>query len=162
MHCPNCGTEASARQKFCRACGLSLDRFAQLLEELLPDGEDENVARARRRLRKLEKAAKIAGWIAGSALGIVFAFLGILTMIVTDIRPGIVLLLFGVGVIATMLVLMYQSSLNKQVSGRFPSQPTPPSAETTNKLLSEEQSRIAMSVTEQTTARLDEKAGESR
>ncbi len=79
----------------------------------------ENVARARRRLRQLEKAAKIAGWTAGSALGIVFAFLGILTMIVTDIRPGIVLLLFGVGVIATMLVLIYQSSLNKQVSGRF-------------------------------------------
>jgi len=83
-------------------------------------------------------------------------------MIVTDIRPGIVLLLFGVGVIATMLVLIYQSSLNKQVSGRFPSQPTPPLAETTNKLLSEDQSRIEMSVTEQTTARLDEKVGESR
>jgi hypothetical protein len=162
MHCPNCGAESSARQKFCRACGLSLERFAQLLAELLPDGEDENVARARRRLRQLEKAAKIAGWTGGSALGIVFAFLGILTMIVTDIRPGIVLLLFGVGIIATMLVLMYQSSLNKQVSGRFPSQPTLPPAETTNKLLSEDQSRIAMSVTEQTTARLDEKVGESR
>ena len=162
MHCPNCGIEASTGQKFCRACGLSLERFAQLLAELLPDGEDENVARARRRLRQLEKAAKIAGWTAGSALGIVIAFLGILTMIVTDIRPGIVLLLFGVGVIALMLVLIYQSSLNKQVSGRFPSQPTLPSAETTNKLLSEDQSRIAMSVTEQTTARLDEKVGESR
>ena len=94
MHCPNCGVEASAKQRFCRACGLSLERFAQLLAELLPDGEDENVARARRRLRELEKAAKIAGWSGGSALGIVFAFLGILTMIVTDIRPGIVLLLF--------------------------------------------------------------------
>ncbi len=41
MHCPNCGAESSARQKFCRACGLSLERFAQLLAELLPDGEDE-------------------------------------------------------------------------------------------------------------------------
>ena len=162
MHCPNCGAESSARQKFCRACGLSLERFAQLLAELLPDGEDENVARARRRLRQLEKAAKIAGWTAGSAVGIVFAILGILTMIVSDIGPGIVLLMFGVGIIVTMLVLIYQSSLNKQVSGRFPSQPTLPSAETTNKLLPEDQSRIAMSVTEQTTARLDEKVGESR
>src|SRR5262245_42633779 len=98
MHCPNCGTEASARQKFCRACGLSLERFVQLLAELLPDGEDENVARARRRLRQLEKVLKIAGWSAGSALGILFAFLGVLTMIVNDIRGGIVLLLFGVGI----------------------------------------------------------------
>jgi hypothetical protein len=80
-------------------------------------------------------------------------------MIVSDIRPGIVLLLFGVGVIVTMLVLIYQASLNRQVSGRFPSQPTLLSAETTNKLLSEDHSRIAMSVTEQTTARLDEKVG---
>jgi hypothetical protein len=159
MHCPNCGVEASAKQKFCRGCGLSLDRFAQLLAELLPDGEDENVARARRRLRLLERALKIAGWTTGSALGILFTILGVLTMTLTHVGAGIILLLFGIGFIATMLVVSYQSSLNKKVSGSFPSQPTLPSAETTNKLLSEDQSRIAVSVTEQTTARLDEKVG---
>jgi len=159
MHCPNCGAESSARQKFCRACGLSLERFAQLLAELLPDGEDENVARARQRLRQLEKALKIAGWTAGSALGILFAFLGVFMLTQVSVEGGIVILLFGVMVIAAMLVMGYQSSLNKQVSGRFPPQPKLPSAETTNKLMSEDQSRIAMSVTEQTTARLDEKVG---
>jgi len=51
MHCPNCGTEAQANQKFCRACELSLERFAQLLAELLPDVENENVSQARQRLR---------------------------------------------------------------------------------------------------------------
>lgn len=157
MHCPNCGTEASTGQKFCRACGLSLDRFAQLLTELLPDVEDENAAQARRRLRQLERAIKIAGWTAGSALGILFASLGVLTMIQSHIGGGIVMFLVGVGFIATMLVMSYQSSLNKKVSGRPTTQPTQPSAETTNKLLSEEQSRIAMSVTEQTTAQLGEK-----
>jgi len=162
MHCPNCGVEASAKQKFCRACGLNLERFAQLLAELLPDGEDENVARARQRLRQLEKALEIAGWTAGSALGTLFAFLGVFMMTQVSVPGGIVILVVGVVVIALMLVLGYQSSLNKQASGSFPSQPTLPSAETTNKLLSEDQSRIAMSVTEQTTARLDEKVGESR
>lgn len=161
MHCPNCGAEASAKQKFCRACGLSLERFAQLLAELLPDGEDENVARARQRLRQLEKALKIAGWSAGSALGILFAVLGVLTM-QSHIGGGIFLLLFGVGIIAAMLFIHYESSLKKQVSERTPSQPTPPSAETINKLLPEHQAQIAMSVTEQTTARLDEKVGASR
>lgn len=39
MHCPNCGTETSAGQKFCRACGLSLERIAQLLAELLPEDQ---------------------------------------------------------------------------------------------------------------------------
>jgi hypothetical protein len=156
MHCPNCGTEASSGQKFCRACGLSLERFAQLLVELLPNGEDENVARARRRLRQLEKAVKIAGWTAGSALGILFAFLGAL-IIQSHIGGGIFLLLFGVGIIAAMLFISYESSLKKKISERPPSQSTPLSAETTNKLQSEDQPLIAMSVTEQTTAQLGEK-----
>ena len=157
MHCPNCGTEASARQKFCRACGLSLDRFAQLLAELLPDGEDENVARARRQLRRLEKALKIAGWTIGSALGILFAFFGAYILIKRHDGEAVIPLLSGVGIIVAMLFISYGSSLKKKVSERFPSQPKPPSAETTNKLLHEHQSQIAMSVTEQTTARLDEK-----
>src|SRR5262245_4425925 len=157
MHCPNCGTEAPAGQKFCRVCGLSLDRFAQLLAELLPDEEDENVAQARRRLRQLEKAVRIAGWTAGSAIGIVFVSLGVLTMIQSHVGGGIVLLLFGIGIIVTMLAMIYHSSLNNMVSGRPPSQPTPPPAETTNKLLLEHQSQIPMSVTEPTTARLGEK-----
>jgi len=159
MHCPNCGAESSAKQKFCRGCGLSLERFAQLLAELLSDGEDENVARARQRLRQLEKALKIAGWTAGSALGILFAILGVFMITQVSVPGGIVVLVFGVVLIATMLVMGYHSSLNEQASGRFPSQPTLPSAETTNRLLSEDQSRIAMSVTEQPTARLGEKVG---
>jgi len=157
MHCPNCGTEAPGGQKFCRACGLSLDRFAQLLAELLPDKEDEIVAQARRKLRQLEKTVRIAGWTAGSALGIVFASLGVLTMIQSHVGGGIVILLFGIGIIVTMLTIIYHSSLNEKVSGRPPSQPTPAPAETTNKLLLEHQSQIPMSVTEQTTANLEEK-----
>jgi hypothetical protein len=44
MHCPDCGSEALADQRFCRACGLSLERFAQLLAELRSESEDENAA----------------------------------------------------------------------------------------------------------------------
>jgi len=161
MHCPNCGANAPGGQKFCRACGLGLERFAQLLAELLPDGEDENVAQAKRRLRQLEKAVRIAGWTIGSALGILFAFFGAYILIKRHDGEAIIPLLSGVGIIAAMFLISYGSSLKKKVSERFPLQPKLPSAETTNKLLSDDQSRIAMSVTEQTTARLDEKAGES-
>src|SRR5262245_38831119 len=129
MHCPNCGIEASAGQKFCRACGLSLERFAQLLAELLPDGEDENVARARRRLRQCEKAVRIAGWSIGSALGIFLALFGAYILIKRHDGGGIFPLLFGVGIIAAMLFISYGSSLKKKVSERPLSQPTLPSAE---------------------------------
>jgi hypothetical protein len=157
MHCPNCGAKAPAGQKFCRACGLALERFAQLLAEPPPNGEDENVLRARLRLRQLEKALKIAGYASGSALGILLAFLGVLTMIQSHIGGGVFLLLFGLGIIAAMFFIGYESSLKKQASGRFPSLPTLAPAETTNKLLPEDQPRISTSVTEQTTARLGEK-----
>ncbi len=160
MHCPNCGAEATTSQKFCRACGLSLDRFAQLLAELLPDGEDESVTKARRRLRQLERALTIAGWTAGSVLAILLASAGIYVMAEHNIGGGIFLLGFGIFIIAGMLLARYQSALaalDKKVSGHSTSQPALPSAETTNKLLSEDQHRIAMSVTEQTTAHLEEK-----
>ncbi|MBO0862801.1 MAG: hypothetical protein J2P21_30750 [Chloracidobacterium sp.] len=70
MHCPNCGAKAPPGQKFCRAGGLGMERFAELLTELLPDVEDENVARARRRLRQLEKAAKLDGYAPFTAVGL--------------------------------------------------------------------------------------------
>jgi len=157
MHCPSCGTEAPVGQKFCRACGLSLERFAQLLAELLPDVEDENVAQARQRLRQLEKAGKIALVIGALAMWIFFTSVGIYVINTGNIGPGILLFLIGVGPIAAIWLTKYYNSLYKKASAQQSSQSALPSAETTNKLLPEHQSQIAMSVTEQTTARLEEK-----
>src|SRR5262245_47009208 len=111
MHCPNCGTEAPAGQKFCRACGLSLERFAQLLAELLPDVEDESVARAKRRLRQLERAAKIAGRTAGIAISILIAWMGVNMMTKSgNIGEGILLLGIAVGGLACAGLLIYYGS----------------------------------------------------
>jgi len=77
-------------------------------------------------------------------------------MIKSHFGRGLGLSLVGIGMIAMLFLVRYESSLKKQVSGRFTSQPLPP-AETTNKLLSEDHSWNAMSVAEHTTARLDEK-----
>ena len=157
MHCPNCGSETITGQKYCRGCGLSLEPFARMLAELLPDGDDEKVANARKRLRQLERAAQIAGWTAGSALGILFASLGVYIMITSHVGGGIFLLSFGIALIASMFFISYLTSLNKVVSGRADSPLNLTSAETTNKLLSEDQPQVVMSVTENTTAKLAKK-----
>jgi zinc ribbon protein len=160
MHCPNCGAEASAKQKFCRACGLSLDRFAQLLAETPANTEDKNITQAKRRLRQLESGIKLAGY--GVMLGIfsfvaiLFALSGVNEMIDGNIGAGIALLGIAVGIIAAEGFLIYSASLHAKVSAPQPSRPRAPFAETTNKLLPEQQAQIAMSVTEQTTARLNE------
>ena len=33
MYCPNCGKQTSAKEKFCRSCGMSLQTISQILAE---------------------------------------------------------------------------------------------------------------------------------
>jgi hypothetical protein len=152
MHCLNCGAQASARQKFCRACGLSL----------APDIEDEDVAQARRRLRQLETGAKLTGWIVGLGLWLflssVIAGIGVNAIINSgNIVFGVILLGMGVGSIAVESLLVYYASLHAKVSTQQRSRPAAPCAETTNKPLPEHRAQSAMSAIDKTTARLDEK-----
>jgi zinc-ribbon domain len=53
MYCPNCGTKISFDQKFCRACGLGLEKIAQSLAEQLPTQLDENLLAKKNRLERL-------------------------------------------------------------------------------------------------------------
>ena len=36
MYCPNCSTEASAEQKFCRSCGMELQAVSELIRDQSP------------------------------------------------------------------------------------------------------------------------------
>jgi hypothetical protein len=161
MHCPNCGTKAPAGQKFCRACGLSLDRFAQLLADTPANIEDKNITQAKLKLRKLESGIKLARYgvilAVFSFVAILFASSGVGEMIDGNIGEAIALLGIAVGIFAAEGFLIYSASLHAKASAPQPPRPRAQLAETTNRFLPEQQSQIAMSVTEHTTARLDEK-----
>ena len=43
MFCPNCGAKTSIELKFCRACGLGLEKIALSLTEQLPNHADEQI-----------------------------------------------------------------------------------------------------------------------
>src|ERR1700752_4136190 len=53
MYCPNCGNQTSSEQKFCRACGLGLEKIAQSLGEQLPARMDQSLSARKERLGKL-------------------------------------------------------------------------------------------------------------
>jgi hypothetical protein len=152
MHCPDCGFEAPASQKFCRGCGLSLERFAQLLAEIRSDTEDEIAALTRRRWRQLEKAGKIIGLISGSAIWIYLTVIGMLLIQSGEIGQGILCFGLGVGSVAALLIGTYCTPLRQKISTRML-----PAAENTNKPPHQDQPSILMSVTEHTTSRLEEK-----
>ncbi len=46
MHCPSCGANASRDQRFCRGCGLSLEKVPGLLAEQLQTADSEQVEKA--------------------------------------------------------------------------------------------------------------------
>lgn len=53
MYCPNCGAKTSIDQKFCRACGLGLEKIAVSLTEQLPSQPNENLLSQKERLEKI-------------------------------------------------------------------------------------------------------------
>ena len=95
MYCPNCGNQNSADQKFCRSCGLGLQKVVQTLSEQLPTKLDVSLQQKKERFEKLGVAA-LSVFGAGVAIpvlygifykmmytqGKVFAGLGLLALII--------------------------------------------------------------------------------
>src|SRR6185436_14203021 len=78
MYCPNCGKSNSAEQKFCRSCGLSLEKTVQSLADQLPALELDKQLRERER-----KVDRLINIVAGSAISIVVV--GVLWGIIYEI-----------------------------------------------------------------------------
>ena len=57
MYCPNCGNQNSADQKFCRSCGLGMQKIAESLGEQLPTTLDLSLQQKKERFEKLGVAA---------------------------------------------------------------------------------------------------------
>ena len=140
MHCPRCGAIATVGQTFCRACGFSLEKVAELLGEQLAvqptPGND--VARLRERQQKLERWAGIAGLST-------FALLLLTLMLVVFNQmnmkggaiawAGLLIILFTMGAAIMGGFQTYSKSLKEKLAQRpLPAPTEQPRADTVERL----------------------------
>jgi hypothetical protein len=155
--------KALAGQKFCRACGFSLEKVEQLIADqkaiATTQTTEEPGGFSDDRLRKLEKWAVRALFALGGILGGLMLWAIIVKVMIEGgsvFKGSIILMVIAaIGLFAFLGYL--ESQRNKPASTRS-IQPQPPGpAEETAKMLSEPNLEMAASVTEHTTAKLEER-----
>jgi len=131
MHCPRCGTSSTPGQQFCRACGLGLEKVAELLgEEISVQPATATSARAQLRARqqRFENLAGIAGLTTFGLILLLFMILIFSQMILRGgflIIPGALLILLAVGAAVMVGFAVYSKSLK----ARLADQPLLPATE---------------------------------
>lgn len=169
MYCPNCGIGSSTEQKFCRKCGLALERFADALAEELPArGPDEFETKG----ELLERQKRIEWWltavlaVAGSLLvgALLYGIVAKMMIGKGEYLKGVIFFVFIVGLISALGLVFYNETLKEKI-GRKAQTREPalqPKAAETGKLLPESRFEPAASVTERTTDLLGVEARGSR
>lgn len=152
MHCPNCGSPASTDQQFCRACGLNLAEFSQLLAEKLPTLRGE----LQDQKRKIQRWA-LRLWTGAGAIFYVSLYWAIIREIIIrkgHVLGGILFLLVITALSLGGLFILYSLALDKRSKHRQPDTRELP-GDTTPELLSSEKPELQMSITEHTTHLLE-------
>lgn len=137
MHCPRCGTSATVGQQFCRSCGLSLDKVAELLGNELPlePSRANEIARLRERQRKFQEWSGIAGLITFGLILLLMIVVVFSQMILKGrsmIIPGTLLILLAIGAAMMGLFQTYSKSLKEQLE--TPPLPGRPQADAAGRL----------------------------
>jgi hypothetical protein len=165
MHCPDCGARATVDQKFCRSCGFSLEKVAQLLTEqtsvTIPvQISEEDITRLQSRLKKVERLWRSTLVVLSTTL-VGVLILGIFNKMILErgmVMGGSLVIAFLLMAIALVPVTLYIETRRKMIADLKPHQPAiQPAAETTNQLPLESDPYSPLSVTEHTTARLEER-----
>ena len=127
MHCPKCGSIATTGQQFCRACGLNLDKVAELVGEdlrLQSAQPRDELARLKELQQKHENWGGIAAMATGAVMLILFIILIFTQMILKGgllILPGSLLILLALGV----GVMIYFQASAKSLKEKLEQRPLP-------------------------------------
>lgn len=163
MYCPNCGKQTASEQRFCRSCGLGLEKVSQAVGEQLPAQMDENLLAEK---RKYEWWGMLALSVFGvGVLGLVlFGIVYKLMIEKGQILGGLAalgfLILIACGLLSTVFFAKANEAAAAAAKRHVPQPGELSKAATTDKLLPEVHLESLPSVTERTTdLLLAERAG---
>ena len=152
MYCPNCGKQTSTDQKFCRHCGLGLDKIAQSLGEQLPARVDEILLARKERMEKLGVAALSVFGL--GLLSILVYMIGEKLLTKGNLLEALVILGFaimlGCGLVSVFLFARAKE-LGEQAGKRQLQPNAAAKSESTRELLPEGMMEPVPTVTERTT-----------
>ena len=151
MYCPNCGNTNSTENKFCRSCGLNLEKAAQSIAKQLPASEmDKSLQDKQRKVERLLYIL-IGGGISIFAIIMIGMIIREIIIGKSHIFGGLMFIAFTVGFVLITLLALYRDSLLKASRQKQLSQQTLQLSEPTQKLLTESYFEPITSVAERTT-----------
>ena len=154
MFCPNCGANNSTEQKFCRACGLNLEKSAESLIEQMPSAQTANLLRHEKAIERFGNFALgglgVVGLVAVTAGLYVLVTKFIITG--TNIFAAVLLISFFVFAFLSLIFVVFNETLKEKkqkINPGLSTELTEP--KNTGKLLEEKLFEPAASVTENST-----------
>lgn len=113
MFCPNCGANNSTEHKYCRSCGLNIEKIGEILLQQIPSAESAELMKRHKNIEKI-------GTIGLTGIGIVGLF-GIGAMIYsilikmilsgTNIIGGIIIITFLIFAVMSLIYVVYMKAL---------------------------------------------------
>lgn len=120
MFCPNCGSNNSTEQKFCRSCGINLEQTAQSLLEQIPSSASAGLIKQRQKLEKFGDVV-FTGFAAAILLGVIgLIYVTFTKMVLAGNNPAAGIVLILIIIFATLaLAYVFMNETLKEKSAKL-------------------------------------------